>query len=297
MENITVLTPTYNRGKELNKLYLSLCQQTDNRFMWVIVDDGSNDETEQIVQEWIDVSKIQIKYIKKDNGGKHTALNLGVSEITSEWTFIVDSDDYLTENAICLIHNKILKIYDDNICGIAFLRKNSQGKILTNKLVPHDGLVESFTECRWGRDIKGDMAEVWKTSCLREYPFPVFDNEKFLSEEVVWIPMAQKYKMIFYNEAIYICDYLEGGLTHNRRDSNKKSPKGCMYRGQVSLDTRLPFKYIIKTIKYKTRAMLYYLVYGRFAGYSLIELLKESKHKFLFFLCCPVGILLFYKWK
>ena len=97
---ITILTPTYNRGENLKKLYKSLLKQKDNRFEWLIVDDGSTDGTKKIIDEFLMDSKINIKYLYKKNGGKHTALNLGIKEINTDLIFIVDSDDYLNDNAI-----------------------------------------------------------------------------------------------------------------------------------------------------------------------------------------------------
>lgn len=288
MKQITVITPTYNRAHELNRLYKSLLAQDDSDFDWLIVDDGSTDETQHVVQEWIRDDRLSLTYVLKPNGGKHTALNIGVSEIKTPWTFIVDSDDYLTENAISLIKQKIQKDDSAEICGLAFLRQSKGGGYLTNKLVPESGMVDDFCHCRYGLDIQGDMAEVWKTKCLKEFPFPEFENEKFCSEDVVWIAMAQKYKMRFYNEVIYISDYLEGGLTRSRRKQNLKSPRGTMHRGVVQLRANLP-------LKYKCRAMMYYQVYGKAAGYKAIQLFKESEHKPLFVAMYPLSMLAYVK--
>lgn len=290
MIKLTILTPTYNRAKELPTLYSSLCRQSCNKFNWIIVDDGSIDDTEEVVQAWSDEDIISILYIKKENGGKHTALNIGIKHVKTEWTFIVDSDDFLVDDAVKIFYDKLSELPNQNICGMAFLRENAEGKYLTNKLVPFDGMIETFTKCRYGREIKGDMAEIWKTSCLEEFPFPIFGDEHFLSEDVVWIKMAEKYTMIFFNQAIYISDYLEGGLTKTRREINIKSPIGCMYRGEVQLDADLP-------IKYKIRAMLYYSVYGRFSGFSVKELFKNSKYKFLYVVCSPISEILYMKWR
>ena len=287
---ITILTPTYNRESQLINLYDSLINQSNNDFEWLVVDDGSTDDTECEINKWINEHKINIRYIRKENGGKHTALNLGIKSINSKWTFIVDSDDYLTEDAIEII-KKNDELYDTSeLCGMAFLRKSKNKGYLTNKLVPKDGLIESFCDCRYGRGIVGDMAEVWKTKCLKENPFPEFKNEKFISEDVVWIAMSQKYKMIFFNKAIYISDYLDDGLTINRRKHNILSPKGCMYRGEIQLDANLP-------IKYKCRAMLYYTIYGFFAGYTIKELFYRSKHKCLYTLLLPICKRIYRKWR
>ncbi|WP_026659662.1 glycosyltransferase family 2 protein [Butyrivibrio sp. AC2005] len=272
---LTIITPTYNRAEKLSVLYESLCEQTCEAFEWLIVDDGSEDKTKEVVQGWIDSKKISISYLYKCNGGKHTALNVGIKNIETPLTFIVDSDDYLLPEAVNQIVSDYSDISRDDICGIAYLRQSKDGHYLTNKLVPENGLIESFCDCRYGRGIKGDMAEVWMTKCLKEYPFPEFENEKFVSEDVVWIQMSQKYKLIFYNIPIYISDYLEGGLTKTRRDQNAKSPNGGMFRGIVQLRAKLP-------LYYKIRAILYYQIYGSIAGYSYKDLFAKSEKKLLF---------------
>lgn len=290
METVAVLTPTYNRREKLEKLYQSLCKQTDGDFIWFISDDGSGDGTEESVRGWIEENKIPIRYLKKENGGKHTAVNFAMPHIVQPLTFIVDSDDWLTPDAIETIKKDYARDFTPSICGFAYLRQNSSGKYLTDKLVPHDALVEDFCTCRYGRDIKGDMAEVWVTKCLKEFPFPEFPGEKFMPEGVVWIPMSKKYKMVFYNKVIYMCDYIADGLTVNRRAHNKRSPKGNMLRGEIHLAAGLP-------IKYRIRAMLCYTVYGFFAGYSPSQLWKRSKNKGLFLLCFPVSAVLYIKWR
>ena len=99
MKTVAILTPTYNRAHTLDKLYESLLIQTSFDFKWYLVDDGSSDTTEEKVKEFVN-DKFEMLYIKKENGGKHTALNVGVSQIEEELTFIVDSDDYITSDAV-----------------------------------------------------------------------------------------------------------------------------------------------------------------------------------------------------
>ena len=291
MAFITIITPTYNRADNLVKLYQSLMNQTEQDFIWYISDDGSNDATESYVAEWTKSATFPIRYLKKDNGGKHTAINAAMPQIETPLSIIVDSDDWLLKDAIAIVHEAFKTYGDDKkLCGFAYLRQKEQGEYLTNKLVPVDGMRETYCECRLGRDIRGDMAEVWFTRCLKEYPFPEFPGEKFISEDTVWIKMAQKYDLIFYNKAICEGEYLNDGLTSNRREHNKKSPKGCMYKGKIMLEANLNFKY-------QCRGMLYYLVYGKFAGYSYSKLYQEIGKKGLYILMLLPAMYLHYRWK
>ena len=291
---ITVLTHSYNRGKDLKKLYNSLLRQTNLDFNWFIIDDGSSDNTKQIVTSFIDEKKIDIIYLKQKQGGKHRALNNAIKRIKTPLVFIVDSDDWLTEDAIDTIlqvHNRYKN--DKSICGYSFLRKNSKEQT-NGRLMICDEYIDNYIDARINRmDMNADKAEVWKTECLKEYPFPEFFNEKFIGEDVVWIPLALKYNMVFLNKPIYYCEYLDNGLTNNRRKNNLKSPNGCCYRALVTLKASREHKIIFS---YKAKCMMQYQIYGYFAHKKFVELYKESPYKLLFLLLSPAAFLLYLSW-
>ena len=120
---ITILTPAYNRAKTLNRLYNSLLEQTNKNFKWVIVDDGSVDETKDVVDKILQQQKLDVKYYYKANGGKHTALNYGLNEIETELTYVVDSDDYLPKDAVETITTDYEEIKDNKeLAGLAYLK-------------------------------------------------------------------------------------------------------------------------------------------------------------------------------
>lgn len=256
---ITILTPSYNRGTALDNLFKSLQKQTSKDFKWLLIDDGSTDDTKNIVAEMQQIANFPVRYIYKENGGKHTALNVGVQQIASELTFIVDSDDTLVPNAIETIleyHEKYGK--QDKLCGYSFLRQYPNGEINGKPFVP-DEKVGTFIDCRINADdTHADKAEVFFTKCLREYPFPEYNNEKFLGEDIVWIRMALKYQMVHINKAIYVGTYLDDGLTKNRRMNNIKSPYGCMERAKEFMRPELK-------LRYRLKGAMQYLIYGKFA--------------------------------
>lgn len=288
---LTIITPTYNRAKELNKLYDSLCRQTCGDFKWLIVDDGSTDETTGVVKGFQNSSSFPIDYVYKQNGGKHTALNLGISQIDSPLTFIVDSDDYLTEDAVENI-KKIYEKYNNNsaICGYSFLRAFPDGKV-NGKLFSENELIGSYIDTRINcDDTCADKAEVYLTRCLQEFPFPEYENERFLSEDLVWIRISRKYKMVHINKVIYIGNYLEGGLTNNRRQHNIKSPLGCMNRAIEFMQHDIKFKYRIK-------GCLQYIIYGKFAHISLIKIIKNATDKWLVFFLLIPGLIIYNIWR
>ena len=287
---ITVLTPTFNRGGELQSLWDSLQKQTVKEFEWLVVDDGSIDGTKNLITKLQEKSDFPIRYIYKSNGGKHTALNVGIQTICSELTFIVDSDDCVTDDAV----ESILKIHkkyrsQNNICGYAFLRAFPDGKVNGKKFDVNEK-IGSYIDVRVnGDDTGADKAEVFKTHCLKEFPFPEYPNEKFLGEDLVWVRMARKYEMVHINKAIYVGNYLEDGLTNNRRKHNIASPVGCMHRAEEFMESDLKTRYRIK-------GGLQYIVYGRFAGVKIVDLIRKSRHKVLATVCTPGGLFLHSRW-
>lgn len=287
---ITVLTPTFNREGVLRSLWDSLQKQTVKDFEWLVVDDGSTDGTKNLITQLQEKSDFPIRYIYKSNGGKHTALNVGIQTICSELTFIVDSDDCVTDDAV----ESILKIHkkyrsQNNICGYAFLRAFPDGKV-NGKKFNVDEKIGSYIDVRVnGDDTGADKAEVFKTHCLKEFPFPEYPNEKFLGEDLVWVRMARKYEMVHINKAIYVGNYLEDGLTNNRRKHNIASPIGCMHRAEEFMESDLKTRYRIK-------GGLQYIVYGRFAGVKVVNLIRKSRHKILATVCIPGGLLLYARW-
>lgn len=245
MSLITVITPTYNRKAELVNLFNSLQSQTSKNFEWLIVDDGSTDDTKSMVETFRKQADFPVRYIYQPNGGKHTALNAGIKEIFSELTFIVDSDDTVLSEGIATItqyHSRYSQT--EGLCGYSFLRCNTKDEALLE--MPDKESCGSYVNKRVKQDRPGDMAEVFYTKVLKEYPFPVFAQEKFLSEDVVWIPMGLRYAMIFINEAIYRCEYLPDGLTRNDKRHKFASPLGSMLRGKMLMHKQCGIKANIK---------------------------------------------------
>ena len=189
--------------------------------------------------------------------------------------------------SILKIHKKYRS--QNNICGYAFLRAFPDGKV-NGKKFDVDEKIGSYIDVRVnGDDTGADKAEVFKTHCLKEFSFPEYPNEKFLGEDLVWVRMARKYEMVHINKAIYIGNYLEDGLTNNRRKHNIASPIGCMYRAEEFMESDLKARYRIK-------GGLQYIVYGRFAGVKICDLIRKSRHKILATVCIPGGLLLYARW-
>lgn len=225
---ITVFTPAYNRGNLLPRLYQSLLLQNFKDFEWLIVDDGSTDQTAEVVKGFMIEEKLDIVYIRKENGGKHTAINRGVKEARGRLIFIVDSDDYLPDNSLDIINEESKDVLDDHrFAGVVGMDSYPDGKIIGGEK-DFQTMISNHVEVRYRLHWKGDMSEVWKTDILRKYPFPEYPGEKFVTEAVVWDQISLKYQLKYFNKPIYFRDYQEGGLTSNIRKIHRNSPLGSM---------------------------------------------------------------------
>ncbi len=229
IEKVTVFTPTYNRCYIIDKLYKSLLAQTDKRFEWLVVDDGSSDGTREYFDGIADSdSGFPIRYYYKENGGKHRAINFGLPLATGELFFIVDSDDTLKSDAI----SNLLKwagTLDDSHkwAGVSGLKGYSDSHPIGLWKTDVSGYVDARCNQRYKYKLMGDKSEAYLTEVLRKYPFPEFEGEKFVVEDAVWNRIASDgYYLRWFNEIIYICDYLDDGLSHHFFQLLHDNPKG-----------------------------------------------------------------------
>lgn len=226
---ITVFTPTYNRGYIIGKLYESLCRQTFRDFEWIVVDDGSTDDTEWLFQAYLrDNPGFPVRYIKTENGGKHRAINTGVSMAQGELFYIVDSDDHLTDDALETIDAYESTIPEAEKSGFAGVcgQKGFNPELPIGKTFQGE-LLDITTLERPNYGISGDKSEVFYTEVLRKYPFPEFPGEKFVTECVVWDRIAYDgYRMRFFNRITMVCNYLPDGLSAQGNSLFRRNPMG-----------------------------------------------------------------------
>lgn len=290
MPLVTVLTPVYNRKKEIGNLYKSLLAQTTMEFAWLIVDDGSCDNIKSLVLKWKEEAHFPITYVYQKNGGKHRALNNGVKQIHTPYVFIVDSDDILTTDAIQTVNEDADKLKENkNICGIGYLRGYSEDRVIGDKY-PQNRMISDFISVRFKQKVNGDKAEVWKTEDLKRVPFPEVSGEKFMGEGYVWCTLAKQKRMLFVNKIVYITEYLEGGLSQSGRALRIKCPIGGMYSARIMLDKQFD-------VKNRIKGSLLYVAYGFFAKKSIRFMLKDSGNPVLVVLTLLPGWLLYLLWK
>lgn len=243
---ITIFTPTHNRAYIIGNLYKSLCHQTNKDFEWVIVDDGSTDETTSLIKGFKEEGIIDIIYYLQENKGKHVAINKGVELAIGELFFIVDSDDRLTNNAVekVLFHYEGIK-NNNNFAGLGGTRIYPDGTRIGG-VAEFKTLNCNALDFRLSYGIKGDMAEVFRTTILRDFPFPEIKDEKFCPEALVWNRIAQKYKLLYFNFGIYTTEYLPDGLTAKIVKIRMTSPIASMLCYSELASYKIPFIQKIK---------------------------------------------------
>lgn len=288
---LTVLTPTYNRASLLGRAFDSLKKQSCMNFEWIVVDDGSDDDTQTLLQSFSDDTgrNFPMRFYRKENGGKHTAINYAVPHISGEIVLILDSDDYLTEDAVEAVL-ETWKTYreDRTVCGMSFLRGYSRERSIAD--FPDETLRSDHIRFRINRNITGDCCEVIRTDVLKEFPFPEIPGERFLGENYLWVNAALKYDTVYVRKIIYICEYIDGGLTKSGRAMRLRNPKGGMLTSKVEMNPRI-------CLRQRLKKAILYSCYGFAAGMKPGAIIQSSGHPFLVGFFMPVGLLFYWKWR
>lgn len=287
-EIITIITPTYNRLKEIKKLYKSLCEQNNKLFVWIVVDDGSVDNTKSFFDEITKTSDFKIKYFYKDNGGKHTALNYAFKHIKTKLFCIVDSDDYLIADAVQTIINNYNNYKNDDVYGFVYLKGYSVDKPITVEF-KNDVFVGDYIQDIINKQPHGDRFEVLYSELLKDHEFPVFENEKFIGEGFFWNELSRYKKIVFINKVLYICDYLSGGLTKQGRKMRIMNSLGGMRHAEEYIKEDYSLKIRIKN-------MILLQTYCWFAKKQGKKPLMIN-NSFLSVICFIPGFILYLYWK
>lgn len=229
MNNIllTVITPTFNRSHTLSKCYESLCQQTDQRFQWMVIDDGSTDKTEELFEKWIHEGQINILYYKKENGGKASALNYSFSKIYTPYAVCLDSDDYFSNDAVFKAISQLERICNDKLaCGIVALRNNLDGSVMGDRTIPNSFYSVTAADLFLRLNLNTELICFYKTDILKNYSFPIFEGEKFVSPAWMQYTITQDYYYVVSRDCYCYCEYISDGLTKNKQSIIKNNPNG-----------------------------------------------------------------------
>ena len=283
MSTITVFTPSYNRAYCLNVLYESLLNQSNKNFIWMIIDDGSTDNTQELVESWKNENIINITYIYKDNGGMHTAHNVAYDNIKTPLNICIDSDDSMPIDAIDKILTRWPLIKNNkNIAGMVGLDEDINRKIIGTKF-PFENKETKLGELYHKYKIKGDKKLVYKTEITKGYPrYPEYDSEKLVPLDTLYILIDRDYNILCFNDCWCIVDYQIDGSSNTIYKQYFQSSNGFRYSRKIGMMYGFSYKYRIRsTIHYIMKSIL--LRDKRFITNS-----PDKLHTILLF---PIGLL------
>jgi len=285
MTQLTIFTPTYNRAYCLHHCYESLKRQTCKDFIWLIVDDGSTDETEQIVNDWIIEDNVKIEYVWQNNQGMHGAHNTAYELIETELNVCIDSDDYMPDDAV----EKILSFWkahgNERVSGLIGLDIDTNNQIIGTQLPIHlktSTLFDLYNK----HGVTGDKKLVYRTELTKKHPYPIFSNEKYVGLAYKYYQLDKEYEMLLMNEILCCVDYLPDGSSRNMLKQYYQNPRGfSFYRKELM---KLPFA----SVAFKFRQAIHYVS---------SSILSRNKHfiidapkKGLTIIALPLGITLYF---
>ncbi|WP_456277296.1 glycosyltransferase family 2 protein [Bacillus sp. AK128] len=284
MKKLTVFTPTYNRAYCLDRLYASLKNQTNKEFIWLVIDDGSTDNTRQIVDNWILEDEIEIIYHWQENQGMHGAHNTAYKLIETELNVCIDSDDYMPVDAV----QKIIMFWNmhgsEGVSGLIGLDSDKNNNVI-GTLLPEELKTSTLFNLYYKHGVRGDKKLVYRTDLIKEYPYPIFENERYVGLAYKYYKLDEKYEMLLMNEVLCCVEYLPDGSSLNMFNQYRKNPKGfAFYRKELM---KLPF---VKC-SFKYRQAIHYVSSSLLDGN--INLFRESPQKLLTLLALPFGLILY----
>lgn len=286
MKKITVFTPTYNRADLLTRCYQSMCKQTSKDFLWMVIDDGSTDNTRSLVREWITTNhEIEIQYYYKENGGLHTAYNEAIAHLETPLSVCIDSDDWMPDDAI----EKILRLWEkegsNQVAGIVGLDYTADGNVVGDYL-PNQRTV-NLIDLLIGKYpiINGDRTNVIRSELYKKYaPMKVFPGEKNFNPHYMHLQISREYDFLVLNENLRNIEYQVGGMSASILKQYKNSPKS------FAEIRKLYLSFSETSFQFKFRHSIHLVSSCMLEGH-LLKALKESPCKGITFLAIPFGIL------
>ena len=283
MKTLTVFTPAYNRAHTLGRTYESLCRQTNKDFCWLVVDDGSKDNTRQLVEGWINEGRIPIQYVYQQNQGMHGAHNTAYRNIDTPLNVCIDSDDYMPDDAV----EKILACWkekgSERYAGLIGLDIVENGKVIGTRF-PEEmktTTLQGFYEAG-GR---GDKKLVYRTDVIKSYPeYPLFEGERYVGLAYKYMLIDQDYELITLNEPLVIVEYQQDGSSFNMFKQYWNNPRGLAFYRKTEMK-------LAHSLKRKMQVCTHYVSSSIISGNW--RFLQESPEKLLTILCIPSGVALY----
>ena len=283
MKTLTIFTPAYNRAHTLARTYRSLCQQTCNDFEWLIIDDGSTDNTTEVVKKWINESDFKIRYIYQENQGMHGAHNTAYENISTELNTCIDSDDYMPFDAVENIINFWKENRNNKYAGFIGLDQREDGSII-GSLFPTE-MKETTLMDFYAKGGTGDKKLVYRTKVIKQYPkYPIFEGERYVGLAYKYMLIDKDYKMLTINKPLVIVEYQMDGSSNMMWKQYWNNPKGFAFFRKTEM-------LVSPTLKRRFISCIHYV------SSSIISknkrFVSESPKKFLTILAIIPGLALY----
>ncbi|MFD1707993.1 glycosyltransferase family 2 protein [Siminovitchia sediminis] len=284
MKLLTIFTPTYNRAYCLENCYRSLVRQTNKNFIWLIIDDGSTDQTEEMVKGWMRENQIEIQYYWQENQGMHGAHNTAYQLIETELNVCIDSDDFMPDDAVEKITDCWKKYGNEKMSGIIGLDADLNNQVI-GTMLPKNLEASTLFDLYYKHGVTGDKKLVYRTELTRQYPYPLFENEKYVGLAYKYYMIDQTYEMLLLNEVLCCVEYLPDGSSLNMLKQYWRNPKGfAFYRKEL-----MQLRFAGWTFKY--RQAIHYVSCSIHLQNK--QFIKDSPSRVLTALAIPPGILLY----
>lgn len=286
---LTVFTPAYNRAGTIKRTYQSLLNQDNKDFIWLVIDDGSVDNTGELVKGWMkEDNGFEIQYIYKQNGGMHTAHNTAYENIHTELNVCIDSDDALAPGAVSSIYHKWQEVKDKGYAGIIGLDADMNTGEVIGTGFP-EGMKETTLTGFYAAGGKGDKKLVYRTDVINKYPaYPVFEGEKYVALAYKYRLIDQDYKLAVLNKVLCNVEYQPDGSSATMYQQYVKNPNGFAFWRKICMQYPESKKRLLIDC-------MHYVAESKLAGNK--HYIQESPRKALTVLMTPAGSLLFKKIK
>lgn len=284
MKTLTIFTPTYNRAHTLHRTYQSLSSQTCKDFEWLIIDDGSTDNTFEIVKSWISEADFNIRYIYQENQGMHGAHNTAYRNITTELNTCIDSDDYMPIDAVENIISFWNKKRNDKYAGFIGLDQREDGSIIGTPF-PNNMHETTLIEF-YANGGKGDKKLVYRTDVIKKYPeYPIFNGERYVGLAYKYMLIDQDYTMLTLNKPLVIVEYQEDGSSNTMWKQYWSNPRGFAFFRKTEM-------VVAPTFKRKFISCVHYVSSCLISKNK--NFIKESPKKLLTILAIIPGLILYH---
>lgn len=254
MKTLTVFTPAFNREHMLKGLYESLLAQETKDFIWLVVDDGSEDGTWDLLKSLEAEGRLPMRLIRQENGGKMRAHNRGVLSADTELFVCLDSDDCFTKNAVSDILKRWEKVRNNkHIAGIVANKGQAEDKPLYGQYLPE--VTEDTLSGLYLKGFKGETTLVYRTEILKQHLFPEIPGEKYVPEDVVYDLIDREYSLSVMNRVLTLCVLTDEGLTERAKELREKNPGGWyiyyVNRSKYTPPSLLKLKYLSHYLRFR----------------------------------------------